>query len=111
MAWDYAELTHLAKISGGPEALVQKIEMGGVLTGRKQMLPVVGAALLLGAAIPTAVKKIKGVFVPQPNVSPAEVTAAKEELIAGIKAYDCEHPDGPVVEKQASSEGDGLDEQ
>ena len=111
MAWDYAEFSHLAKLNGGPEALIQKIEMGGILKGRRQMLPVAGAALLVGIAIPSVAKKVKGLFVPQPDVSPAAVAAAKEEIVAGIKAYDCEHPDGPVVDRQPNSEGDGLDEQ
>lgn len=60
MEWDYANLSHMAKINGGPEALVESIEMGGVLAGRKQMLPVVVAALLVGIAIPPQLKKSRG---------------------------------------------------
>ncbi len=111
MEWDYANLSHMAKINGGPEALVESIEMGGVLAGRKQMLPVVVAALLVGIAIPPAAKKIKGFFVPQPDVAPAAVAAAKEELIEGIKDYESKHPVMPVADKQSNSEGEGLDEQ
>ena len=34
--WDYAQLSYIAKKSGGPRALITNIRNGGIATGRWQ---------------------------------------------------------------------------
>lgn len=85
MKWNYAELSKMAKESGGPEKLVDVL----IASGKKEILPWLGIAFVSGAAfavfIPKAIqyfsKKIK-------HIPSAEEDAAKQELIEGIKDYD-----------------------
>lgn len=44
--WNYAILSHMAKLNGGPEVLVEKLINSGVIKGRKSMLPIVAQGLL-----------------------------------------------------------------
>lgn len=44
--WDYAQLSHIAKESGGPRALIANIRNGGIATGRWQGC-IVGSAVTL----------------------------------------------------------------
>ena len=57
--WDYAELAKSAKIAGGPEKWADELEQGGVKKGRLQMLPWVGAAVLVTLAFYKAVNVYK----------------------------------------------------
>lgn len=45
MNWDYARMSHLAKIAGGPRELWKKCFNAGKEQGRKEMYPIV---LLIG---------------------------------------------------------------
>lgn len=85
--WDYAKLSKLAKLSGGPEKLVQTITKSGVARGRRQMIPVIIGALFLGIALPPIVNYFKA----KRLKSQAELEAAKAALIQGIKEYDASH--------------------
>ncbi len=49
MSWDYAELSKAAKDAGGPEKLMDMLVDSGKDIGHKDMLPVVGIALGVGA--------------------------------------------------------------
>jgi len=91
MAWDYAELSKMAKANGGPEKLIETVANDGVKTGRTQMLPAVGIALVVGVAGKTVYDKLKSYFADKKTKE--EMEAAKKELVKGIKEYDDEHPD------------------
>ncbi len=84
MAWDYAELSKMAKESGGPEKLVELL----VESGKKEVLPWVGVAFAGGVALTACVQKAIKYFSEKSKISAAEVAAAKQELIQGIKDYD-----------------------
>ena len=107
MAWDYAGLSHLAKMNGGPAALINTIEQAGMAAGRRQMIPAIVGALALGSGGTVLVQKIKELLDGRAKISAEEVSAAKEELIADIEAYDYEHTDEGVAtnrEREASDE-------
>lgn len=84
MAWNYAELSKLAKANGGPEKLVEIL----IKSGEKKVLPWVGVALAGGATLTIGVQKIVKYFSQKKAISAAEVELAKKELIQGIKDYD-----------------------
>jgi len=84
MAWNYAELSKLAKANGGPEKLVDLL----VKSGEKKVLPWVGVAFAGGIALTVSVKKIIEYFSNKKAISTAEIESAKKELIQGIKDYD-----------------------
>jgi len=84
MAWNYAELSRLAKDSGGPEKLLELL----VKSGEKKILPWVGVAFAGGIAITVGVQKVIKHFSNKKNISVTEVELAKKELIQGIKDYD-----------------------
>jgi len=94
--WNYAILSHMAKLNGGPEVLVEKLINSGVIKGRKSMLPIVAGAsamsFLVGAVIrPYGDKLMHKLF--NNKYTPEEIEDAKKELIEGIKEYDKTHPD------------------
>jgi ribosomal protein S18 acetylase RimI-like enzyme len=74
MAWDYAELSKMAKANGGPEKLMDVL----INSGKREMFPWLGVAVGDTATI-------------------TELELAKKELIQGIKNYDAinakEHSD------------------
>ena len=92
--WNYAKLSKLAKLNGGPENLVNIITKQGVRqgirTGRLQMIPIAIGAFLIGISI----KPLYDYFQGKKAKSLAEYEAARAELIQGIKAYDAAHPEG-----------------
>lgn len=106
MAWDYAGLSHLAKMNGGPAALINTIEQASMAAGRRQMIPAVAGALALGAGGTVLVQKIKEFLDGKAKTSAEEVLAAKEELVAGIEAYDREHTDEDTATNRESETSD-----
>lgn len=92
--WNYAKLSKLAKLNGGPEKLVNIIAKEGVRqgikTGRLQMIPFAIGAFLIGLSIKPIYDYIQG----KKAKSIAEYEAARAELIQGIKDYDAAHPEG-----------------
>lgn len=81
--WDYAELSHLAKMNGGPENLVKKL----VDSGKIKMLPWVGVAFVGGIVVDKGIEYL----MKKKKEHDAEVEVAKQELIQGIKEYDDAH--------------------
>ena len=93
MAWDYAELSKKAKVAGGPAKLMDLLIEYGKDTGRKEMLPVVGIALGIGALGYAGISKLVKFFNKKKKISPEAVEAAKAELLEGIEKYDAAHPE------------------
>jgi hypothetical protein len=100
MAWNYAELSKMAKDSGGPEKLVELL----VKSGEKKMLPWVGAAFAGGITLTVGVQKTMDYLVQKKAISTAEVESAKKELIQGIKKYDATKA---ATENEVLKESDG----
>lgn len=85
--WDYAALSQVAKLEGGPEALVNKIYADGVSQGRAGMAAWVIGAFALGGLV--AVGVLKGIdYIEKRQEEKAQKT--KQELIDGIREYDLE---------------------
>ena len=93
MSWDYAELSKAAKEAGGPEQLMDVLVESGKDAGHKEMIPVVGIALGLGALGYAGISKLVSFFKKKGKKSPEEVEAARKELIQGIREYDEAHPE------------------
>ena len=87
MAWDYAELSKMAKANGGPEKLVNLL----INSGKSKMFPWLGAAVAIGAATTVVVQKVYKYLSDKKAKSDTEVELAKQELIQGIKDYDAAH--------------------
>ena len=62
-------------------------------TGHKEMLPVVGIALGIGALGYAGISKLVKFYKKKKKISPEAVEAAKAELIKGIENYDAAHPE------------------
>jgi len=99
MAWNYAELSKLAKANGGPEKLVDI----PVKSGEKKVLPWVGVAFAGGIALTVGVQKIIEYFSNKKATSDSEVESAKKELIQGIKDYDATQA---AIENKAKQDTD-----
>lgn len=84
MRWNYAELSKIAKVNGGPEKLVELL----VKSGEKKMHPWIGIAFAGGIAATIGVQEIIEYFSRQKDISSPEVELAKKEIIQGIKDYD-----------------------
>lgn len=93
MAWDYAELSKAAKEVGGPEKLMDFLVESGKNTGHKEMLPLVGITVGIGALGYAGINKLVKFFKKREKISPEAVEAAKKELVQGIKEYGAKHPD------------------
>lgn len=59
MSWDYAQMSKIAKQSGGPEKWIGAIKAASRAQGRREMVPVVALALGAGAALGGAASKIR----------------------------------------------------
>lgn len=93
LMWNYANLSKMAKTVGGPERLVEIIYDSGVKAGRYKVLLFLPFAFLAGLGIGGIVEHFRNKRI----ASDAELEAAKQELIQGIKDYDAEH--GPTASK------------
>lgn len=97
MAWDYAELSHMAKEAGGPDLLLKTLESNARSQGRIEGAGVgalVAGAVLTGAAL----------LYNQYNKRKALAEAAKVELEEGIRAYDTN--DSVEESEEAAKEGE-----
>lgn len=91
--WDYAELSQMAKLYGGPEKLLDTIKkynrQQGIKEGRIQLLPWIGVAFAGGWAasqIPKAIQyfKTKGKKITVKEAEKAEKILLKEMKEADI---------------------------
>lgn len=93
MAWDYAELSKMAKANGGPEKLMDVL----INSGKRKMFPWLGVAVAVGATTTIAVQKAYKYLSKKKAESDIELELARKELIKGIKNYDAinakEHSD------------------
>lgn len=86
--WDYAELSKAAKAAGGPEKYVELLERTSRNAGKMDMLPWVGVAAVGASLLTAAAIKVVDYFKSKNQQNQKELEAAKQEIIAGIKAYD-----------------------
>ena len=89
--WDYAELSKAAKVAGGPEKYVEMLERASREAGKMEMLPWVGVAAVGASLLTVAAVKVVDYFNLKKRQNQEDIEAAKQEIIAGIKAYDAEH--------------------
>lgn len=89
--WDYAELSKAAKAAGGPEKYVEMLECASRDAGKREMLPWVGMAAIGASLLTAAAVKVVDYFKAKKHQNQKEIEVAKQEIIAGIKAYDAEH--------------------
>ena len=89
--WDYAELSKAAKVAGGPEKYVEMLERASRDAGKMEMLPWVGVAAVGASLLTVAAVKVVDFFKSKKRQNQEDIEAAKQEIIAGIKAYDAEH--------------------
>lgn len=82
--WNYAKLSKIAKVLGGPDKLVQVLIDSGVKRGRWQMAILLPFALILGFAINPLISYFKQ----KRETSLIALENAKKELIQGINDYD-----------------------
>lgn len=84
MSWNYAELSKMAKANGGPEKLVDLL----INSGKKKMIPWIGAAIAATVGTTIAVQKAHKYLSDKKAKSDTELELVKQELIQGIKDYD-----------------------
>lgn len=84
MEWNYAELSRMAKRSGGPEKFVNTL----IKSGEKRMLPWIGAAFIGGSVATIGIHKFCIYYSNKRSNFIAKVESAKEEIIRGIKNYE-----------------------
>lgn len=87
MAWDYAELSKMAKANGGPEKLVDLL----INSGKRKMFPWLGVVAGVGVATTVVVQKAYKYLLDKKAESNTEMELAKQKLIQGIKDYDATH--------------------
>lgn len=102
--WDYVELSKAAKAAGGPEKYVEMLERTSRDAGKMDMLPWVGVAAIGASLLTAATIKVVDYFKSKKQQNQKELEAAKQEIIAGIKAYDAEHKENEHIE-QTEAEG------
>ena len=90
--WEYAELSHMAKLNGGPDKLVKKL----INSGKLKMLPWVGVAFVGGIVVDKGLDYL----MEKKKQHDAEVEVAKQALIQGINEYDAAHPNDQDEETQ-----------
>lgn len=88
--WDYAELSKAAKAAGGPEKYVEMLELTSKDAGKMEMLPWIGAAAVGASLVTAAAIKVVDYFKAKKKKNEMEIAKAKEEIINGIKEYDCD---------------------
>lgn len=87
MAWDYAELSKMAKENGGPEKFVDLL----INSGKRKMFPWIGAAAAAGVATTVVFQKAYKYLSDKKAELNTAMELAKQELIQGIKDYDATH--------------------
>ncbi len=99
--WNYAELSKVAKVAGGPEKYVEMLELASKEAGKREMLPWLGVATVGASLLTAATIKAIAYFKSKKKKNGAVIAEAKEEIIKGIKEYDATH---------LEEEGDNEDE-
>lgn len=84
MLWDYAELSKMASVEGGPEELVNKLFNDGVEQGHKEMLPFL--FLFFGGGI--LIEKGVNYYMERRKKRKMDIEKTEKELVQGIKDYD-----------------------
>lgn len=111
MSWNYAELSKLAKVAGGPEQLMTQVktasEAVGRMQGRMEMIPLVFVSMGLGAAL----KSLYDYYKEKKETSQEEADKAEKELIKGIKEYDLLHSSQEADHDGNKLENDNLENQ
>lgn len=99
--WDYAGLSKAAKAAGGPEKYVEMLDRASRDASKMEMLPWVGVAAVGASLLTVAAVKVMDYIKLKKRHNQGDIETAKQEIIAGIKAYDAEHEsieDNPSVE-------------
>ena len=86
--WDYARLSKMAASEGGPENLVAKLIASGVETGRREMIPWIGAAAVGGSVVSVATGTAIAYFKNRKIKKELEIEATKLQLINEIRTYE-----------------------
>lgn len=102
--WDYAQLSHIAKESGGPRALIANIRNGGIATGRWQ-------GSIVGSAVTLAIGSMGLCLYNRHQKKLALANESAEILESNIEAYDAiqaEGATGAADEDEQSIRDEGL---
>ncbi len=91
MGWNYAQLSHLAKRVGGPNALVNQIYRNGRNMGRSDIALLIPLAVAGGAAIYKGFESISNRIKANRSKNEKKAKEAMNELERGIKDYDREN--------------------
>ena len=91
MSWEYSELSKTAKKFGGPNRFLTTMCKEKIIQGRKQMIPVTGALIILAVAADRIYLAVK-------NKHQQNAERAKEKLIEGIQKYEFEESEQPKSE-------------
>ncbi len=96
--WNYAELSKLAKKTGSPEKLLSLLFEMGKNAGYKEMYPLIGIAVGVGALGYAGISKLINLLREREKVASEALKVVKEELVQGIKEYDRTHSDEQAEE-------------
>lgn len=102
--WDYAQLSHIAKESGGPRALIANIRNWGIATGRWQ-------GCIVGSAVTLAIGSMGLCLYNRHQKKLALAIESAEILESNIEAYDAiqaEGATGAADEDEQSIRDEGL---
>lgn len=86
--WDYAQLSRMAKESGGVRELIRILKEAGRQQGRREMIPCVVAAAAAGAGITYVYGKICRTLHSKHHVSAQEIREAEESLVRTFEEYE-----------------------
>ena len=90
--WIYAALSKMAKEAGGPEKLADNLIQKGIKQGRLDMIPVVGAAVFVGALSLKGLQTIDRKIKEKRAITNEEIETAKAEFVQAIEDYDNNQP-------------------
>ena len=96
--WDYAELSKVAKMAGGPEKYVEMLESASKDAGKMEILPWIGVAAVGASLLTAATIKVVDYFKAKRAQDQQAIDTAKQEIIKGIKAYDEEQEQHDLIE-------------
>ena len=102
--WDYAQLSYIAKKSGGPRALITNIRNGGIATGRWQ-------GSIVGSAVTLAIGGMGLYLYNRHQKKLALANESAEILESNIEVYDAiqaEGATGAADEDEQSIRDEGL---